>query len=60
MHFIAFVGCDHCKTAKPEFEQAAIQVQGEGNKVMAAVDCSVEAGLSCLSYTRYKQNKVYC
>lgn len=44
--FCFHVGCGHCKSARPHFEQAAKIVQDEKNKMMAAVDCTVETGWS--------------
>ena len=40
------IGCGHCKSTKPHFEEAAMKMQDEGNKIMAAVDCTVETGWS--------------
>ena len=46
VHFSIFVGCGHCKETRPHFEQAAIKMKDETNKMMAAVDCTSETGWS--------------
>ena len=41
-----FVGCGHCKAAKPKFQQAAIEIQGQKKQAFAAVDCTADGDQS--------------
>jgi len=39
-----FLGCGHCKQAKPEYERAAEVFKSKPNKVFATVDCTIDSG----------------
>lgn len=42
---IAFLGCGHCKKAKPEFSKAAEKFKDDPKVEFAAVDCTTQQGL---------------
>lgn len=44
-----FVGCGHCKKAKPEFTKAADHFKEDPKVVFAAVDCTIHQSL-CSSH----------
>ncbi|XP_028394335.1 probable protein disulfide-isomerase A4 isoform X1 [Dendronephthya gigantea] len=59
--------CGHCKNTKPHFEEAASKIQDEKNKLMAAIDCTVEtelcgkenvSGYPTIKYYNYGRNTV--
>jgi len=57
---IVFLGCGHCKKAKPEFAQAAAEFKDNPRVEFAAVDCTVQQSVcSAFDVTGYPTLKYF-